>query len=488
MNGQVHTHSMLTTKGVKQGCPLSPLLFGLFVEQLHELFRDQCGDLAGVQMGGLNLLDLLYADDMAMMASILEHLDQMCEKLGQFCEEQQMEVNVPKTKYVVFRPPRSLDTWPRGVGYKGGQMEEQQCFKYMGLHVHSQRWFKDCHVHTSANAANAMWALVHKLHKSDAMPLHIKLQLCDSVVGAIANYGCQVWGVYHLDWRSEHRIFVKNPYQKLVLQFIRVITGAHSRTSREVLLRECNMIPVQVEWAKTCIKWWNYCFDQGGQDIAGAAMRQDITLLRSGCTQCWSAMFLKSMGMLGLCDSLDNLRYQDEATLRNLRLDVDRVEQAYMDKYEGLYWDTHCKEPRGRGGRHAAFIKHNCWFHTNASPTLRLKAADWQVQALTKFRLGTHRLRCNEHTVSLDQRMCQLCSSRRLEDEFHIMFECEAYGDLRHMTRWSILFKGPQNLDMKVFMCQDDQYTLSAFVHTVLRERQRMLDRRHVDVVDPELP
>ena len=87
----------------------------------------------------------------------------------------------------------------------------------------------------------------------------------------------------------------------------------------------------------------------GAQDIAGAAMRQDITLLRSGCTQCWSAMFLKSMGMLGLCDSLDNLRYQDEATLRNLRLDVDRVEQAYMDKYEGLYWDTHCTEPRGRG-------------------------------------------------------------------------------------------------------------------------------------------
>ena len=112
------------------------------------------------------------------------------------------------------------------------------------------------------------------------------------------------------------------------------------------------------------------------------------------------------------------------------------------------------------------------------------------MQALARFRVGTHRLRCNEHTLPLDQRMRQLCSSRRLEDEFHIMFECEAYGELRHKPRWSILFGGTQDLDMKGFMCQEDQYTLSAFVHTVLRERERqkLLDRRQVGLVDPELP
>jgi hypothetical protein len=110
------------------------------------------------------------------------------------------------------------------------------------------------------------------------------------------------------------------------------------------------------------------------------------------------------------------------------------------------------------------------------------------VQALARFRLGTHRLRCNEHNLHLDQRLCRLCGAGKLEDEMHVLLECDAYNELRCMARWSKLFEVPRNQDMKFFMGQKDQYMLSAFVCKLLRVRQCLLDDMQSDVVDPVLP
>lgn len=490
MNGQTHSHCMSTSTGVKQGCPLSPLLFGLFIEQMHQVLVTSCGHLSGIHLGEHNLLDILYADDMVMLSTVLDHLNQISTALEQFCDEQGMEVNVPKSKCVVFKHPRDAGDWPRGVWYKGQQVEELTCFKYMGLPIQSQTWLKDCLRHTSTSASNAMWALINKMTKCDAMPLHIKLQLFDSLVGAIASYGCQVWGVYYLDWRSEHMVFTRNPFQKLVLQFIRIITGAHACTSRWTLLRECNRLPAQVGWAKACAKWWNKAWAADDHCITKTAMMQDITLFRSGCKQCWSALFLKGMASLGLCDTVEHMMQQDNMALGRMVFSDQGIEQAYTSKYETLYWDTHCTEPRNRSGRHAAFIKHHCWFYTDKNPALKLQAADRQVQALTRFRLGTHRLRCNMHTLPQAHRTCMLCEEGRIEDELHLVFECRAYNELRLKDRWAKLYRGQSGQDLKMFMCQDDQYTMSAFICTLLRERQNRLTQlpMHVDLVDPELP
>ena len=55
------------TEATKQGSELSPLLFGLFIEQLHYLIEAEVPG-AGPVIDGMNIPIILYADDLFLMA------------------------------------------------------------------------------------------------------------------------------------------------------------------------------------------------------------------------------------------------------------------------------------------------------------------------------------------------------------------------------------------------------------------------------------
>ncbi len=92
--------------GVKQGCPLSPLLFGLYLDGLDKHLDALDGDNPP-QLANIIVKLLLYADDLALMSETPQGLQKQIDALSEFCVEQQLVINVSKTKVVVFDKHRS---------------------------------------------------------------------------------------------------------------------------------------------------------------------------------------------------------------------------------------------------------------------------------------------------------------------------------------------------------------------------------------------
>eukprot|EP00775_Hariotina_reticulata_P010235 gene10235-biopygen12166 len=112
-----------STRGVKQGDPLSPLLFGIFFDRIEKWFAEKLPGV-GVELGGKILQMLLYADDLALLAATKHQLQHMLRVLADFCDEYDLEVNVSKCTVVVFgkRKYRGSRLWAiRGKDGRGRQ-------------------------------------------------------------------------------------------------------------------------------------------------------------------------------------------------------------------------------------------------------------------------------------------------------------------------------------------------------------------------------
>ena len=86
--------------GVKQGFPLSPTLFGLYIDKLEEWLNSQGGN--NIHLGKFVIRLILYAYDLILIAKSTLDLQEHLHSLEHFCRSVGMQVNISKTKVVVF--------------------------------------------------------------------------------------------------------------------------------------------------------------------------------------------------------------------------------------------------------------------------------------------------------------------------------------------------------------------------------------------------
>ena len=86
-------------QGVKQGAILSPLLYSLFVNELL-VTLEQSG--LGVKIGSVYCGALMYADDLALIASSAQELQAMMDIVFQYATKWRYCINPLKSKVLVF--------------------------------------------------------------------------------------------------------------------------------------------------------------------------------------------------------------------------------------------------------------------------------------------------------------------------------------------------------------------------------------------------
>ena len=97
-----YTRPINSNLGLKQGCPLSPMLFNLYIDDIDEFFDDTC-DPVIIQHEEIN--HFLYADDLVMLSQSKQGLQKCIDKACEFSESKHLTISVKKSKTMIFNTP-----------------------------------------------------------------------------------------------------------------------------------------------------------------------------------------------------------------------------------------------------------------------------------------------------------------------------------------------------------------------------------------------
>ena len=94
----------------------SHIMFALFLNDLELFISDSIS--SGLTLDEINLILILFADDMVILGSDPLELQNSLDKLGIYCDTWGLEVNVDKTNIMVFR--------------NRGRVPADNCWNYKG--------------------------------------------------------------------------------------------------------------------------------------------------------------------------------------------------------------------------------------------------------------------------------------------------------------------------------------------------------------------
>ncbi|MCO5562022.1 hypothetical protein L7F22_015648 [Adiantum nelumboides] len=121
--------TLVSTIGQKQGCPLSPTLFGLYIDEIVDFIQHR-GD--AVEIGGTTVHILLYADDIMLVAESAEGLQRHLSALDDFCLQRGLSLNLGKTKVLIFHTSAQVRRQSAFIA-GGGSIEIIGSYVYLGV-------------------------------------------------------------------------------------------------------------------------------------------------------------------------------------------------------------------------------------------------------------------------------------------------------------------------------------------------------------------
>ena len=392
--------------GVRQGCGLSPTLFSLFINQLANHINST--GVHGVQLlpTFLEIFILLFADDIALISSSPGGLQVQLNNLSISCDNLGLKVNREKTKIMVFRKGGFLGEREKWY-YDGERLEVVNSYCYLGFTFTTMLSGNIGTNHLVTKAKKALYLLCRAFQNCKEMSKEVFFKIFDSKIQSILLYSSEIWGLQRLDKVEKVHVLACKRY-----------LGVPLKTPNKLVYSEIGRYPLYINTYMKAVKYWFRLLELDENRLPKQAYLMLVKLDEKG-KKCWATGIRDILSKTGFLEVWLN------QGVNNVNLFLLEFKQRLVDIYL-QEWTASVRDSE----RYALYRSIQCGFgnseHLKSVNIFCLRVA------LTQIRLGVLPLKNNTERFCErpDARFCIFCKNVN-EDEFHFLYMCPVYTDLR---------------------------------------------------------
>ena len=283
-------------------------------------------------------------------------------------------------------------------------------------------------------------------------------RLFDSLVGSVLSYASEVWG-YH---KAEN-------IERVHTRFCRSKLGVKRSTNTAGLYMELGRFPLMIFRQIRMLTYWTKLIKSDDP-----LLRATYTMLRDDANQNikyydnqnWAFHIKSLLEQLGFANVW---REQDLLTA----IPLTQIRQRLIDQAtQSIIASVNDSRKLVLYRRYKKDMKIEKYLSSISNKKYKI--------ALSKFRLSSHSLSIETGRyadISVDERICNFCNMRKIEDEFHFLLVCPHYTDLRrkylkrYFCRWPTLNKFDQLMSTS---SKKDITNLSKYIYFAFQKRNNI--------------
>lgn len=423
LNNESITEAFPSNIGVFQGDNLSPNLFNVFINDITKIFDCSCSP---VSMGTKSINCLLYADDLLLMSETKEGLQNSMNKVFEYCNEWGLGINYRKSKVLIFNKGSRI---PKVNFYIGeSEIEIVKQYKYLGVIFTANGSFNNALKDLYTRGQKAFFKITN-VFKNMSCDAENFLYVFDHTVKPVLLYASEIVGMFKpsLDDNLFEKVYKYLPLEKLNLSLCRYILSVNKKTSKLALYGELGRYPIYIDIVSSMLKYWTRLEnDKTGDKLLSHALAENLLMIENN-QNCWLSSIKNILKKFNMFNSNESELTQLHVSMKNG--DIQRIIKSTKSKFESRWFQQLQTSEKLRTYR----TFKNIFKFENYLVNICNENDKYNM---SRYRTSNHRLQIElgRYTIPktpVNDRTCKNCSSCEVEDEKHILLDCQKYFTIR---------------------------------------------------------